>query len=140
MIHIRRLLIAWSMLLGLVTGVMAQDAPMKITGASTVDAKQIFDLITRKPDLVILDNRKEEDFSAGHIEGAVRLLDTDVSPDTLARQIPTKETPVLFYCNGVKCGRAAKATEKAVQFGYKNVYYYALGMQEWTKEGLPLAN
>lgn len=140
MIQIRRLFIAGSMLLGLLSGAMAQDAPMQITGASTVNAKQIFDLITKKPNLVILDNRKEEDFSAGHIEGAIRLIDTDVSPETLARQLPSKETPVLFYCNGVKCGRAAKATEKAVQLGYKNVYYYALGMQEWTKEGLPLAN
>jgi rhodanese-related sulfurtransferase len=45
---------------------------------------------------------------------------------------------VLFYCNGVKCGRAAKAVEKAVTVGYTRVYYYALGMDEWKAEGLPL--
>jgi len=140
MFYVRCTFIACSMLLSVISGVMAQDAPMQIMGANTVNAKQIFELITKKPNLVILDNRKEEDFSAGHIEGAIRLIDTDVSPYTLAQQIPAKETPVLFYCNGLKCGRAAKATEKAVQLGYRNVYYYALGMQEWIKEGLPLVN
>jgi rhodanese-related sulfurtransferase len=125
-------------LLGLLSAAAAQEAPMQISGANTVNAQQIFELITKRPNLVILDNRKEEDYAAGHLEGAIRLLDTDVSPETLARHVASKDTPVLFYCNGVKCGRAAKATERAVQLGYSNVFYYALGMEEWNKEGLPL--
>lgn len=138
MIHVRSILSALALLLGLMSVAAAQDAPMQISGANTVNAQQIFDLITKRPNLVILDNRKEEDYAAGHLEGAIRLLDTDVSPETLARHVASKETPVLFYCNGVKCGRAAKATERAVQLGYSNVFYYALGMEEWNKEGLPL--
>ena len=134
----RKLALAAAILLGFVASAPAEDAPMQINGATTVNARQIFDLIEKNPRIVILDNRKEEDFAAGHIEGAIRLIDTDVSAETLAKQIPAKDMPVLFYCNGVKCGRAAKATEKAVQFGYTRVYYYALGMDEWNKEGLPL--
>jgi len=138
MIHVRSILSALVVLLGLLSAAAAQDAPMQISGANTVNAQQIFELITKRPNLVILDNRKEEDYAAGHLEGAIRLLDTDVSSETLARHVASKETPVLFYCNGVKCGRAAKATERAVQLGYSNVFYYALGMEEWNKEGLPL--
>jgi rhodanese-related sulfurtransferase len=138
MIHVRSILSALAVLLGLLSAAAAQDAPMQISGANTVNAQQIFELITKRPNLVILDNRKEEDYAAGHLEGAIRLLDTDVSPETLARHVASKDTPVLFYCNGVKCGRAAKATERAVHLGYSNVFYYALGMEEWNKEGLPL--
>lgn len=116
----------------------AQDAPMTIAGTTTVNAEQVVDLVTKKSNLVILDNRKPEDFAAGHIEGAIRLIDTDVTPDSLAKAIKTKETPVLFYCNGLKCGRAAKAAAVAVQQGYKEIYYYALGLDEWSKKGLPL--
>ena len=87
---------------------------------------------------MILDNRKEEDFAAGHIEGAVRLIDTDVNAKLLAKHVKSKAVPVLFYCNGVKCGRAAKAAERAVQLGYTKVYYYALGMEEWNAKNLPL--
>jgi len=128
-----------ALILGLSSSAAAQDAPMQIKGATTVNAAQIFDLITKKPDLVIFDNRKQEDFASGHIEGAMRLIDTDVTANTLAAHVPGKSTPVLFYCNGIKCGRAAKAAEKAVELGYTQVYYYALGMDEWNKQGLPLA-
>jgi rhodanese-related sulfurtransferase len=138
MIFLHRLLIAAALVVGFAALATAQDAPVLISGATTVNARQIFDLIDKSPNIVILDNRKEEDFAAGHIESAIRLIDTEVTAETLARHIAAKDTPVLFYCNGVKCGRAAKATEKAVQFGYTKVYYYALGMDEWNKEGLPV--
>lgn len=133
----------WVALLGAlavfgVASAQAQDAPMSIAGTKTVNAEQIIDLVTKKPSLVILDNRKPEDFAAGHIEGAVRLIDTDVTADSLAKAIKAKDTPVLFYCNGLKCGRAAKAAQKAVDAGYKEIYYYALGVEEWSKKGLPL--
>lgn len=138
MTSVRMVSLAFAALLGMVAVASAEDAPMQISGANTVNAKQIFALINKDPKLVILDNRKEEDYAAGHIEGAVRLLDTDVSSDTLAKYMSSKDFSVLFYCNGVKCGRAAKAAAKAVELGYTKVYYYALGMQEWNKEGLPL--
>jgi rhodanese-related sulfurtransferase len=138
MTPVHRLALAAAMVFGFVASAPAQDAPLHIKGATTVNARQIFELLDKSPNTVILDNRKEEDFAVGHIEGAIRLIDTDVSAETLAKHITTKDTPVLFYCNGVKCGRAAKATEKAIQLGYHQVYYYALGMDEWNKEGLPL--
>ncbi len=138
MTYIRNLLLALAATVYFGAAAVAQDAPMEIAGAKTVDAKQIFELVAKTPNMVILDNRKPEDYAAGHIEGAIRLIDTDVSAETLAKHIATKGTPVLFYCNGVKCGRAAKAAEKAIQLGYTKVYYYALGMDEWNAERLPL--
>jgi rhodanese-related sulfurtransferase len=138
MMLLRTIFLGVALLAGSIVSAAAQDAPMQIAGATTVDARQIFSLIDKYPNLIILDNRKEEDFAAGHIEGASRLIDTEVSGETLAKHIAARDMPVLFYCNGVKCGRAAKATEKAVQLGYTKVFYYALGMDEWTKEGLPL--
>ena len=135
---IRTFVIALAALLSLGAAAVAEDAPMQIKGAKTVNAAQIFDLVAKTPELVILDNRKVEDYAAGHIEGAIRLIDTDVDAESLAKHVKKKETPVLFYCNGVKCGRAAKAAEKAVQLGYSKVYYYALGMDEWNAQRLPL--
>lgn len=118
---------------------VADDAPMSIDGATTVDADGVIDLVTATPDLIILDNRREGDFNAGHIEGAVRLLDDDIgSADDIAAHVPSTDTPVLFYCNGLSCGRAANAAEMAIGWGYSEVYYYALGMDEWRERGLPL--
>ena len=135
---VRCFLIAATALLSLGAATMAQDAPLEIPGATTVNAKQIFDMVAKTPNIVILDNRKEDDYASGRIEGAIRLIDTDVNAESLAKHIKSKDTPVLFYCNGVKCGRAAKAAEKAVKLGYTKVYYYALGMDEWNAQRLPL--
>lgn len=137
----RRHLTAGLAALGLLyaTGPAWADAPMTIAGATTVDAKAVIALVEGKPDLVIVDTRRAEDYAGGFIEGAVRVLDTDLTEAVLARHVKEKTTPVLFYCNGVKCGRAAKATEMAVRWGYTQVHYYALGMEEWRALGLPLA-
>lgn len=126
---------------GISGAALAADAPMTITGATTVDADGVINLVETMPSLVILDNRKEGDFAAGRIEGAQRLIDTDITgPDVMAKYAPAMDTPVLFYCNGIKCGRAALAAEKAVGYGYTKVYYYALGMDEWKAKGLPLVS
>ena len=116
----------------------AQTAPTTIKGATTVDAEKIITLIDSTKDLVIIDNRRPEDYGAGHLEGAIRVLDTDLTPAKLAELVPAKDRPCLFYCNGLACGRAAKAAEMAVGLGCTKVYYYALGMDEWKKLGLPL--
>jgi len=66
----------------------------------------------------------------------VHLVDSDITGEAvLARIVKSKNEPVLFYCNGVKCGRAANATAKAVSWGYTKVYYYALGMAQWKERG-----
>jgi rhodanese-related sulfurtransferase len=135
----RKLLIAgFALMLGLAPA-FADGAPTEIKGATTVNADAVIELIQKNDNLVILDNRSVADFDAGHIEGAVRLIDTDITAEAvLADRVKSKATPVLFYCNGLKCGRAAKATMKAVEWGYGKVYYYAHGLEEWKQRGLPL--
>jgi len=115
-----------------------EEAPMQLAGAITVNAEQIIALLNSTSDLVIVDSRKPEDFTAGAIEGAVLLTDSVMTPTALAEAVPSKATPVLFYCNGLKCGRAAKAAAMAVAWGYERVYYYALGMAEWHRLNLPV--
>jgi len=120
------------------TPTLAEDAPLEISGAKTVDYKGVVDLLSTAPGLVVIDNRKQADFDSGHIEGAVNIPDTDMSKELLANAAPSTNTPILFYCNGVKCGRAANATTKALGWGYDHIYYYAGGMFEWKANRLPL--
>lgn len=135
----RLLALALSFLLVASPTAFAADAPADIKGATTVNADQVIGLIQKTDNLVILDNRNVADFEAGHIEGAVRILDTEIADEgTLTKHVKTKDTPVLFYCNGMKCGRAAAAANKAIGWGYSKVHYYALGMTEWKQRGLPL--
>jgi rhodanese-related sulfurtransferase len=112
---------------------------LAIKGAISISADDVIALVQTNPNLTIIDNRAVADYEAGHIEGAVHLVDSDITNETvLARIVKSKNAPVLFYCNGVKCGRAANATTKAVSWGFTRVYYYALGMAQWKERGLPL--
>jgi len=124
--------------LGAAAPALAMDAPTEIAGAKTVNAAQVVDLVDKEAKLVIIDARIAEEFKEASIEGAVNIVNTDFTPEAMAKAVPSKSTPVLIYCNGLKCGRAADAVKKAVGFGYTNVYYYALGMQEWKEKSMPV--
>lgn len=113
-------------------------APKEITGAKTVDSDGVFEVFTTHDDLVVIDSRKKRDYDAGHLEGAIRLINVETDADSLAQTIPSKDTPVLFYCNGPKCGRAADSVKIAVDNGYKNIFYYYKGMGEWKNLDLPV--
>ncbi len=75
----------------------AQDAPLTIAGAKTVDSKGVIDLISATAGLAVIDNRTKADFDSGHIEGAVNIPDTDMAEPVLAGAVKAKATPVNFF-------------------------------------------
>lgn len=113
--------------------------PESINGTTRISAEQLIDLVDEFDNLVIIDSRIDKDRAAGHIEGSFSLPDIKTTPESLSTAIPSKETPVAFYCNGVKCGRSVKASTMAVNEGYKNVYWFRGGWEEWIQKGLPIS-
>jgi rhodanese-related sulfurtransferase len=119
-------------------GAEEKKVPESIPGTTLVSAEDAVNLITSKPDLVVVDARLARDRDAsGWIEGSVPLPNTETTPESLAKHVPNKNTPVLFYCNGVKCGRSVESVGVALQAGYKNIYWFRGGWEEWTQKGLP---
>ena len=114
-------------------------APDSVPGTTQVSAEQAVELILANPRMVIIDSRHAEEFAKGHIDGAVNLLDTDTSPETLARHLAGKDAPVLLYCNGERCLRSSNAAKIAVKAGYKKVYWFRGGWMEWFEKKMPIA-
>lgn len=114
-------------------------APEYIRGATIVSAEELVELAITTPKLVIIDSRKQDEYRQGHIEGAISLLDTETSEKSLAQIIPTKKTPVLFYCNGSRCLRSSNATTKALAWGYKSIYWFRGGWREWSDKRMPIS-
>lgn len=108
--------------------------PADIPGATTVTAEQLIDIAARLPDLVIIDSRIQEDRREGFIQNSISLPDEDTNCKTLAQVVPKKTTPALFYCNGIKCGRSVRAVRIALKCGYKDVYWFRGGFEEWTEK------
>ncbi len=111
-------------------------APEQVDGAVTVSTKYAQTLMNRG--VTFIDVRRVTDYQSSHIQGAKHLdLKLDLTEASLLNVVK-KHRPVVFYCNGDMCQRSAKASEKAVAWGWMKVYYYRGGYPDWQKAGLPL--
>ena len=134
----KKLLFTVFMFVGFSSIAMA-DVPDSIPGTTKVGAEDVISLLDKHQDLIIVDARIDKDRKGGHIEGSVSLPDIDTTEASLSKVVPSKTTPVVFYCNGVKCGRSVKSAKNAVNWGYKTVYWFRGGWEEWTSKGMPIA-
>jgi rhodanese-related sulfurtransferase len=112
--------------------------PEQIEGVTNVDAEGLIEKVMNAPELVLFDSRITADRKEGYIEGSVSLPDIDTSCDSLEILAAEHNTPVMFYCNGIKCGRSAKAAQIAIDCGYTDVYLFRKGMEEWQEKQYPL--
>jgi rhodanese-related sulfurtransferase len=132
------LLLVVTMLGGVSASVGEYFSPDTIEGAVTIDAEQLIALVVDHQETVLIDSRVGTDRTDGYIEGSVHLVDTKTDCDSLARLIGTHTTPVIFYCNGVRCDRSGRAVGNAVACGYRNVYWFRGGIEEWRAKKFPL--
>lgn len=114
-------------------------APDAITGVNRVDAEQAIQLILDQPQLLVIDVRRMEEFEKGHIEGAINLLDTTLTPELLEQQAESLDRPLLFYCNGVRCLRSSNASRMAHDWGYRQIYWFRGGWNEWRDKQYPVS-
>lgn len=112
-------------------------APEQIRGVTRVEAEGVLELVQREPRLLIVDSRIPADRLQGYLEGSISLPDTATRCDSLARLVADRNRPLLFYCNGVKCGRSVVAVTIARDCGYRNLYWYRGGFEDWQRKGYP---
>lgn len=116
----------------------AEKTPESIDGTTKVTAEEVIELIGSLDDIVIVDARKTSDRAKGWIEDSIGLPNTDTTEESLAKIAPNKAGPILFYCNGVKCGRSVESARNAIKWGYSKIYWFRGGMAEWEAKSLPV--
>ena len=91
---------------------------------SPEEAKTIMDT---ESDYIIIDARTDEEFAAGHIEGAILIPEYEIA-DRAEKELPDKDALILVYC---RSGRRSKiASEELVKLGYTNVKEFG-GIIDW---------
>lgn len=114
----------------------AYRSPETVEGAVTVSAQQAKELYDQG--VMFLDVRSPRLYAKGHIQGTFHLdLKNNFNEEKLA-SVANKDQSLVIYCSGVKCSRSYRASEKAVEWGYSNVYYFRGGIAEWKKAGYPV--
>ncbi len=99
-----------------------------------VKMKELVD--AKEHNFILIDARNPEEYQEAHINGAINIPQKkfDSSLDKLPED---KATMLVFYCNGVKCGKSKKSATRAMEIGYTNVYVFAEGMPVWEELGYP---
>lgn len=134
-------ILLWCLLFASMTAAAEKPiAPETIDGVTRLTAEQAIELILKTPGLVVLDSRRADEYEKGHIEGAINLLDTDMTEETVGMLIPDRATPILVYCNGERCLRSTHAATKLRAWGYLGVHWFRGGWAEWREKQYPTAH
>ena len=129
------LIFTFTVIATLPTALSAEEAAPSYKTINTEDLKAWLD---KKPkDLVVVDARNPEEYQEVHIKVAISI--PEPKWDEYKHLLPAdKSAPIVFYCNGVKCGKSKKAAKKAASMGYENIWVYAEGMPVWEEKGMPI--
>ena len=81
--------------------------------------------------MVLIDSRpKRKKYDKGHIPTALSIPDSQFAK--MQDQLPAdKNTPLVFYCGGLKCRLSHKSAKKAIDLGYTKVSVFSEGYPAW---------
>lgn len=100
-----------------------------------VSAEEVKAAIDKKEKAVILDVRDPNEYTAGHLPGAI-----NVSRGTLEfgiwSKVPDQNAKIYVYCRSG--GRAALATKTLQDLGYKNAVLMDAKYEDWIKKDYPV--
>ena len=116
----------------LVTSLTAATPDYQIV--KTVELKKMLD---DSIDMTVVDARNPEEYQEVHIKGAINIPEKKFAEHQ--EKLPEdKSAKIIFYCNGIKCGKSKKAAQKASNLGYTDIFVYAEGMPVWEEKGMPI--
>lgn len=106
-------------------------------GHGLIDTDSLKKLLDAGEAVTVVDARNPEEYQEVHVKGAINIPEKKFS-DHVGQLPSDKSARIVFYCNGVKCGKSKRAANKAVELGYGNVLVYDEGMPVWEEKGMPI--
>ena len=97
------------------------------TRISQEEAKKMME---RDDGHVIVDVRRQDEFDAGHIPGAICIPNEEIGSEQ-PEELPDLDQVILVYCRSGN--RSRQAAQKLFDMGYTNVYEFG-GIIDWTGE------
>lgn len=102
-----------------------------------ITAEQAKERLDSGDKLILLDVRTQEEYDAGHIEGAILLPNETITDTDQPDILPDLDAEILIYCRSGN--RSAQAANKLVAQGYTNIYDFG-GIIDWPYETVTGAN
>jgi rhodanese-related sulfurtransferase len=87
-------------------------------------------------EVLVIHALNAENYASGHVPGALNVDYEKMKPEMLPAD---KNAAIVFYCSGPMCPVSRMAANKAVKWGYVNVWVYEGGMKDWQSSGMAVA-
>ena len=110
------------------SGKEGDDMPKQ--GYTQIDQETAKEMMAREDGHVVVDVRRQEEYDAGHIPGAILVPNELIGCDA-PEALPDYDQILLIYCRSGN--RSKQAAEKLAGMGYTNVYEFG-GITDWTGE------
>jgi len=106
-------------------------------GVKTISTSELQALLESKRPFEFWNVLTDEYFHGENIAGSRRVPLDKVGAEVREKKIaPGAE--IVVYCAGPGCPMSGLAAEKLAKLGYKKVWAYEGGLQEWKQAGLPV--
>lgn len=101
--------------------------------AKNVTYEQVVRL-SKDPSVVFIDARNADDYGQGHIGNARNYFTHDFEKHIPEIVQIDREKRIVVYCGGGACELSHELAEHLLNFGFKRVFVYTGGWEEWKKK------
>ena len=105
-------------------------AEAETSGYTQIDQETAKEMMLQDDGHVIVDVRRQDEYDAGHIPGAICVPNESIGCDS-PEALPDYDQIILIYCRSGR--RSKEAAKKLAGMGYTNIYEFG-GILDWTGE------
>jgi rhodanese-related sulfurtransferase len=114
------------------------DEVIAFTEPKAITIEQAYTLYNKN--VIFIDARDEADFLVGHITNSINIPFDDFDNHKQKLELLSKEKPVVIYCAGTDCDLSILLGNLLFEQGYKQVYIFFGGWNEWLNAKYPVEN
>lgn len=104
----------------------------------TIIKEELLEKMKRNEPFHLLDVRDTPDYQKEHIVGAVHLLISEMSGETVEALFDSKQDVIVTYSLDIHCPAKNIAATKLMDLGFTNVLAYQGSWMEWKDAGYPV--
>ncbi len=105
----------------------------EITSVENISVEEVYEIMNSDEDYILLDVRTPEEFSEGHLEGALHIPVNELE-GRLGEL--SKDKPIIVYCKSG--GRSSTAADLLVENSFTQIYNMSGGITEWMSKNYPV--
>lgn len=101
-----------------------------------ISIDQLLQLQVSAEHFTLVDVLPKEHFEREHIKGAISLPVTEI--ESRAKECLRREDTIVVYCASFQCQASTHAAAKLLALGFRNVFDYKGGLEDYKQAGFAL--